>query len=437
MARIGFAVAGLFGLAGLALMIMGYSSTPSAAQSMSFIAGAVLLGASGIALTIAGAIAPPPAARPAHDAGRTTAPSYPDPFASPAAPLATAAATAAAGAAIIASVDKPAAPDFSSAPVPEPAPELDPVFEAPAMPAAPLRDPLKDFAATREPPAAPAADPFAGFGRALPDLPKFPDPIAPARSEPVFELPAFRPRATPDPLPAEAAEAAEAVASPEAPMAAEAPAVIVPPLAAPVSPAITATSAALEETEIEIEAVIEPALEAAKPSSDAASPVTEVKTPAAEEPADMFDLEAAIAAELGIGSPSDAPKPTETGPAEAEIAEEPAIPDAGDMAVEPIRPAAETDNIDDIFSPSVEGAETIDAGLQQSEAETAEDQAEQQMPSEEAPPVAPKEIVGSYESGGVLYTLYDDGSVTAEAGGVIETYASLDDLRAAFDNNPA
>jgi hypothetical protein len=67
MARIGFAVAGLFGIAGLALMVLGYSGTPSAAQSMSFIAGAVLLGSGGIALTIAGAIAPPPAAKPAYE----------------------------------------------------------------------------------------------------------------------------------------------------------------------------------------------------------------------------------------------------------------------------------------------------------------------------------------------------------------------------------
>jgi hypothetical protein len=58
-------------------------------------------------------------------------------------------------------------------------------------------------------------------------------------------------------------------------------------------------------------------------------------------------------------------------------------------------------------------------------------------PVESAAPAAEKVVVGSYESGGVLYTLFEDGSVTAEAGGVVESYESLDALRAAFDNSPA
>ena len=43
------------------------------------------------------------------------------------------------------------------------------------------------------------------------------------------------------------------------------------------------------------------------------------------------------------------------------------------------------------------------------------------------------DIIGSYESAGVKYTLYEDGSVVAESGKMRETYASLEELRTAFE----
>ena len=45
----------------------------------------------------------------------------------------------------------------------------------------------------------------------------------------------------------------------------------------------------------------------------------------------------------------------------------------------------------------------------------------------------PSEIIGSYESAGVTYTLHADGSVVAEAGSKRETYPSLEALRGAFE----
>jgi hypothetical protein len=52
-------------------------------------------------------------------------------------------------------------------------------------------------------------------------------------------------------------------------------------------------------------------------------------------------------------------------------------------------------------------------------------------------PSGERVIVGSYESGGITYTLYEDGGVTAQAGDIVEHYESLDALRAAFDRTPA
>ena len=43
------------------------------------------------------------------------------------------------------------------------------------------------------------------------------------------------------------------------------------------------------------------------------------------------------------------------------------------------------------------------------------------------------EVIGSYESAGVTYTLHADGSVIAEAGATRETYPSLEALRGAFE----
>lgn len=60
---------------------------------------------------------------------------------------------------------------------------------------------------------------------------------------------------------------------------------------------------------------------------------------------------------------------------------------------------------------------------------------------EDAPVVAPphavaeneNEVIGSYESAGVTYTLYADGSVIAESGQIRESYPSLEALRTAFE----
>ncbi len=47
---------------------------------------------------------------------------------------------------------------------------------------------------------------------------------------------------------------------------------------------------------------------------------------------------------------------------------------------------------------------------------------------------SPSEVIGSYDSAGVTYTLYADSSVTAQAGETREHYPTLEALREAFEN---
>ena len=51
----------------------------------------------------------------------------------------------------------------------------------------------------------------------------------------------------------------------------------------------------------------------------------------------------------------------------------------------------------------------------------------------DAEPAEPVEVIGSYESAGVTYTLYADGSVVAQEGSMRESYPSLEALKLAFE----
>ncbi len=49
-------------------------------------------------------------------------------------------------------------------------------------------------------------------------------------------------------------------------------------------------------------------------------------------------------------------------------------------------------------------------------------------------PIIEPDIIGTYDSGGVSYTLYSNGSVMAQAHDIIEKYASLEALKAALED---
>jgi hypothetical protein len=386
MLRIGFAIAAIFGVAGLALMAMGYSAAPTAANAMLFTAGAVLLGAAGISLSIAGAVYQPAAtAAPAARAERSTPP-MPDPFATQAkAPsLDPVMPAAAAAGAVIGSVTIPtvAAPDV---------PSLDPEpVDLPPMTAERFDPPVS------EPVPVPA--------------PSFEEAMTPQRTMPSFELPPLRPRQTMDTalelpeLPGMAARKEPVMETLESVIIAEA-------VAAP-EPVAESTGAAeqvaAEPSPAEINDEVSEVIQDVEDIEITTAEVSEVAPAAVEEAPDTFDpfdLEAAIAAELGV-----APRMADE---EAVLAGEPAEIEEADM-----EPMAEEETF--AIQPDADVAP-----VEEPAAETA---------SEEATSASSADVVvGSYESGGVLYTLYEDGSVTAEAGGVKERYESLEALRTAFD----
>ncbi len=257
-----------------------------------------------------------------------------------------------------------------------------------------------------------------------PVAPPAPAPFAPEQAsspeldDPIFELPPLRPRPQFDVEPAQLDE--PDVGMKEQPEEADP----VPPLPEPAMPAMRP---------LVIESVdVVPEVEA--------PPATR---PAVEEAAteDSFDLEAAIAAELGVSSfPG---KEGASAPAVASAEPDPDMPDVS-VADTQAEPAAVQDEMPQEHAqtgPGGEPAETDEAHAAAPEPDpaAAEDGVyPERNPDDGTPdPAVEKIVVGSYESGGVTYTLFEDGSVTAEAGGITETYPSLDALRAAFDRTPA
>jgi hypothetical protein len=353
MARTGFAVAGLLGIAGFALMLMGFSPSFGAAQSMYFMAGAILLGAGGICASITAAA---PGARmvssePSVSTSRRADPAmgYNDPFT---------AAPSSAGNSVLPVIPVAAVVAYEAqAAAPEPDLIADPGQ-------APMHDPVME--------------PMLDLHGAEPD--PTPEPVVP-----VFDLPPLKPRFAPADL--------EPVA--------EEPALVAP---APIEPVVMA------------------APEPARPSNQA---------PTRDEPEtlDAFDLEAAIAAELGVSSlPPEHTSPVEAAPADVE-----------EIFAVPVHEVA-ADHQPETESPMEEPTELVmqeEAAESQSHTEAEFVAADVTVPEPSPLPAAERIVVGSYESAGVLYTLFEDGSVTAEANGVVESYESLDALRAAFDHTPA
>ncbi len=382
MARIGFAVAGLLGIAGLALLALGIGATPTAAQQMYFIAGAILLGCSGISLAIMTSAAPS-GVELAQPVSRAEPPMrYSDPFTSPPAPTPQPS-----------SPQREAKPDFASVSGPSAAAAASAASAVAAMSAASVSE-AQPQAPEPEMAIAPAieAQPEEPSIAAAPAM-----PVAPA-----FELPPLRPRIAMQPEMPAAPSAAAATPEPEPqPHPVPEP---VPPPAAPV-----AAEPAPPEDEFDLEAAIAAEL-GVSPSVMAATPKL------AEDPVEIEEIF------VSTGQVIDTPQPAADAPAHA-----------GPLFTTGIEDVAVPPEADE--PPVEEAVEPAHAG------QPYEEQAAYQEPAETEPPepaAAPQGVVvGSYESGGVVYTLYEDGSVTAQAGDVIETYPSLDALRAAFDRQPA
>jgi hypothetical protein len=400
MLRIGFAVAAIFGVAGLALMALGYSATPTAANAMLFTAGAVLLGAAGISLSIAGAVhQPAPAVIPRAERSIP----MPDPFVtqpkSPSLdPVMPAVATAGAviGAASLPTIASPDMPGIDSgidggidsdpAPMPNVAEER-------------IEPPVAEMAAVQPP----SVD----------------DMVAPPRTMPSFELPPLRPRQSMDStfdlpeLPGMAARKEPVMETLDSVTIAEPVAVPMPEETVEVTEQTTPEPALTDEmlASDTLEVVDEETPEA--DHAEAEPEPVEAEEAAQDEPeaADPFDLEAAIAAELGVVRRTNAVEEAATSVEDAADAE-------GDAEPASLLPMAEEEPF----------------AVQADPAENVEEAAPEPAPAEDEAVLSSADIVvGSYESGGVLYTLFEDGSVTAEAGGVKERYASLEALRTAFD----
>jgi hypothetical protein len=74
-----------------------------------------------------------------------------------------------------------------------------------------------------------------------------------------------------------------------------------------------------------------------------------------------------------------------------------------------------------------------DHSIQSAEMDYEQDLAQDEFVAHTAPNTH-SEIIGTYESAGVTYTLYAEGGVSAKAGNITEHYTSLEELKAAFGN---
>jgi hypothetical protein len=386
---VGIAIGTVLALIGVVMAAMGWSSAPTGRDVMLFQGGMVLLAGGGVAFCIGAlmrgtakveaainrlvriADAPPPARMEAE-------PDYaPEPRHDQVIPAGVATGVATATAATLAPTETPAVDDTT--------PDMLP----PTLPPPELSIPANEdrwSSATTET-FAPVATPSLPLST-LPVSP-LPIPPLPPRVEPVFETPA---PAEPEPVfePAPLFE--------PAPM---------------FEPAPEPVTVELPEPPIDIEA--QPAAEPAFQAEPPAVVVQPIETGTAIE-ADPFDLEAAIAAELGLEPAASAP------------AETPSTDETDDISVD-FEPLINVG--DDGTAPAEAIAEPEPAMLP--DAETPADSEPDAVTAEaEESPTVSKTPIGSHESGGIIYTLYDDGSVTARQGDVEEHYNSLDELRAAF-----
>jgi hypothetical protein len=392
-AMIGVAIGAVLALIGVAMAAMGWSNAPTGRDVMLFQGGMTLLAGGAIALTVGFVM---------HGTARVEA----------------------AVNRLVRIADTPSPPRHAPTPAMQEAQVAEPQFE-PAIPAAATiaaagvatvsvaeaEEPVAEIAATTPdmlPPDLPLPelslpaneDRWSNAAEASP-LP--PMPPLPPRIEPVFEPLPTAPE--PEPVFAPAVEPVT-VHLPEPPAA----------------PAIT--------VEQEAPVFAEPPHVTVQESNPQA-PAPEI---------DPFDLEAAIAAELGLEPVAAAPVEVqpevslddgillETVPVETAQVEA-ALPEAANPAYE--KPASVALEVPEAAMPELAAVETTELEADTPVAFEPEPEAEP-LPVTEEPAGTPKTPIGSHESGGIIYTLYDDGSVTARQGDVEEHFNSLDELRAAF-----
>lgn len=199
-----------------------------------------------------------------------------------------------------------------------------------------------------------------------------------------------------------AAAAAASVASTARSAVEEALAAPVPPLPKPVRPARQPEP----ELPVEVLPAIDTTLREIKEQEAIAHPAPVLEPVKVE--ADKSDPISDFVAELDRLIPLPAEKPV--------VVETPAAPEPVAVAVAEGRPEPKAEPV----VPPPEAEE-----------EAPEPQPEPQV--EPAKPATGAEVIGAYESGGAKYTMYSDGSVTAEAEGQTMRFNSLEELREFID----
>jgi hypothetical protein len=199
-----------------------------------------------------------------------------------------------------------------------------------------------------------------------------------------------------------AAAAATSVASTARSAVEDALAAPVPPLPKPVRPARQPEP----ELPVEVLPAIDTTLREIKEQEVIAHPAPVLEPVKVE--ADKSDPISDFVAELDRLIPLPAEKPV--------VVETPAAPEPVAVAVAEVRPEPKAE-------PAVPPPEA--------EEEAPEPQPEPQ--AEPAKPAAGADVIGAYESGGAKYTMYSDGSVTAEADGQTMRFNSLEELREFID----
>ncbi len=357
MSKMGVLIGGALAAVGVVLMGTGFTAAPPR-DGMLFIGGSLLLGFGGLSVSLALALeglgrVPSSAPQPER-IEPALPPRMPDPFTEPAPPM--------------------------------PAPALAPQPSAPA---------LATGGAVVAAGAALAADAEEAVAASVPryELPPLKPPMA--RDERSSILPSCPRRS--HPFPSEPVK-------PE-PEIVEAPAMELP------EQAVTVPEPSLPEVSASGIAVV--SLDDYIAADTPAAPVEAPPPPPIDDP---FDLEAAIAAELALGpmvastpvAQQDDPLPVIEEVVEAASPVMDGIAD--DLTAEPVAEPAET-------SPPAEDYAIDHAAEPAFEPEVVEEVPLAAAPPQEtAEPAIERVVVGSYESGGVTYTLYEDGSVTAQAG---------------------
>lgn len=196
--------------------------------------------------------------------------------------------------------------------------------------------------------------------------------------------------------------------------AAAVPPVLTPQVAEPVA-APHAPQSALDRFLEEFDIAPPDGVPASRPEAKAEAPAgtgvaAEAATEGVPETAPVPDAAAASDAQTGSGTGSSA-----AGSVDAPSIPQPPVPSSPEPESEP---------------PDTAAMEATEDKSEQPQPESPESHAREEQPVASVPPVDTRTLVREYESQGIKYYLFDDGSVDAHAPTGIFRFASLEELRA-------